>query len=85
MKWLSTSTVCQDLVTLAKGTMRRGLHHGVEGSYGRVYQAQSVLTAHLAGDSQRYDAWIDRHANDPEVEAPENDGYYSCPNCNNIV
>jgi hypothetical protein len=69
------------------GNMRRGNPHTVEGSYDRVYQAQSILSAHMEGNSGRYQQWVEKYSNQPvpfPVSVPDTPNYI-CPDCNNVI
>lgn len=69
-------------------TMRRGHPHTVEGDYSRVYQAQSILSAIMAGDRKRYDGWMQKHGGDsaePVSDAALVDGWLLCPGCKHVI
>jgi hypothetical protein len=74
------------LLRRAMGTMRRGHPLTVAGEYGAVYQAQSILSAHMNGDSRRLKAWLVEKGHLDTGHYPGDDGdLYLCPTCNYVV
>lgn len=77
-----------NLIHSAMGVMRRGLPYTVEGDYSKAYQAQSILTALMAGDSERYDRWVQKHGTnieEPVSDAASEHGWFWCPGCNHVI
>lgn len=78
--------VLPNLLRLAMGTMRRGHPNTIEGDYKRVYQAQSILVAHMDGDGDRYRQWKDRHGDGSVLVVPGPEAtLYLCPVCNYVI
>jgi hypothetical protein len=74
------------LLNFAMAVMRRGNPHGVEGDYGNVYQAQSILIAHMNGNSKRLKLWMERHGHEREEVTLDCESIlYMCPECGYII
>ncbi|KAG8214278.1 hypothetical protein J3R82DRAFT_9223 [Butyriboletus roseoflavus] len=87
-RW-ALSASAPTLVRFAMGAMRRGHPYTVEGDYGKVYQAQSILSALAEGDRERYDNWIRKHGLDGlDLVDPVSDpvhGWFLCPKCQHVI
>jgi hypothetical protein len=74
------------LIQTAMQTMRRGYPHNLEGNYARVYQAQSILSAHQDGNSARLEAWIEKYGDvTPRTDTIGSDDIYLCPECGYVI
>lgn len=74
------------LLQFAMATMRRGHLHTIAGDYGRVYQAQSILSAYVKGDERRLEAWLAKEnflAVEPVII--DSGDLYLCPTCHYVI